>query len=154
MKRISVYLLSVVIVLLFISFGCRNDSEPFTVSTYVYKNSSTTTITVSCYSVIMKDGIEVESKKSSFIIPVGEIYELKYYNDMTTDHRDPLYLFDNPQKDSVIISNTKKYVIEREWEEDKIYFQENYEVISEYKNRKTFQFVFTDSYFENGYPIE
>ena len=119
---------------------------------YIYRNESSRTVTVESFSPIKRNGMLVPGRDSTFVLPIGGEHTLLYSAE--GGYVNPLCLYNNPWGyDSTIISNGIRQVVQRQWERDPLYFQENYEVVSEGRLTKTFRFVFTDDFFENGEPI-
>ena len=119
---------------------------------YIYRNESSRTVTVESYSSINMEGVLTHPLDSKFVLPIGGEHTLLYSTE--GGYINPLCWYGNPMGyDSTIISNGIRQVVQRQWERDPLYFQENYEVVSEGRLTKTFRFVFTDDFFENGEPI-
>jgi hypothetical protein len=111
---------------------------------YIYQNKSSYDILVKSYSPFMR-GVEVLPGKDS-LFTISKDAQIK-----VTCWRSPLnwhnhFTFD---KDSVIVSNGNKEVINRKWENDPLYLTTSYKVLSVGKrNNKVYEFTFTDEFFE------
>jgi hypothetical protein len=126
--------------------GCGLTShEPTTYANYIYQNESSSDIMIKSYSPFVRDGEILFSKDSIFYILKGEQAEVTCRIKPLNWHR--YNSFDN---DSVIISNGNIEIINRKWENDPLYVESAYKLISiEGKMReKTYQFTFTDAFFE------
>ena len=139
-------LLLISVLIIYTFTGCF--TEYVYVSTYIYKNQTSSSITVKVHYV---------SKDSIFVISPQESYELEFYYDGAS--YPPPFLFAGFDiNDSIVVSNGDKQFVHKRFplnpETNNLYQEETYTFVNEKKRHRTYEYIFTDDDFVNAEPIE
>ncbi len=141
-------LLLIPVLIIFAFSGCI--TEYVYLSTYVYKNQTSYSITVKAHSCFLE-------KDSVFIIPPSESHMLEFMVDGS--HYSPPFWGDYISiSDYIVVSNGEKQFIHKFYppdpETNNLYQEETYKLVKERKRHRTYEYIFTDDDFVNAEPIE